>query len=461
MEHQLATQAFNDTIVALSTPAGHSGIGVVRVSGPAALPSLKRLFQPLSAHEKFVPRKAIYGTLKYCSSGATIDDGIALFMPGPHSYTGEDTVELTLHGNPVLLDMAVRAFIDLGARLATRGEFTRRAFLAGKLDLVQAEAVIDLIEARTPAAILNHRAALDKSLSTEVQRLSDQLKDILAELEYHIDFDEDDLQEPPNVLPQIDSALHQLDNLIVRGKCAASVAEGFSVVIAGRPNVGKSTLFNRLVRTERMIVTPYPGTTRDPVEEPILLHGMRFNIADTAGIRKNPEPIEEEGIRRTRERMEHADIILLVIDGSMPLTNDDRELLTLCEQHQFALVMNKLDLPQALNPTEQPAGCPLIFLSARTGVGLDKLEEHLRGVVKGFTDGAQRCGVNQRCLLLLEACSVELLSAQAILQNQRRPWADTITMDIRRAFSKLEEITGERVDEKLLDRIFERFCVGK
>lgn len=458
---------FADTIVAVSTPPGYSGIGVIRMSGVGVLPMARAMFKPLKAEGDFPDRVAVYGHVVDPGTDTVLDDGIAVLMRGPSSYTGEDVLELSLHGSPIILDMVLRMLVRLGARPATRGEFTRRAFLSGRLDLVQAEAVIDFIEASTPAGAREARGRLDKSLSHEVTSLSDALKDILAELEAHIDFDEDDEGPPPLIEPVLTDILNRMDDLMDRAESGRIRREGVRTVIVGKPNVGKSTLFNALLRADRMIVTPYAGTTRDPVEERLILNGIGFSLWDTAGIRSHPEPVEQEGIARTRLQIENADLIIAVFDATAVLDEEDLAVLDACRDKQIVVALNKIDLGTTLVPTDPRLGPdqrPRFPVSAKTGTGLDDLRTCLEDRGRGMSGDARHqdaAALNRRCLQLMEAAAIPVRSLTGKLSENKAVCPEIVSLELRRTLALLEEITGERVDEGILERIFERFCVGK
>jgi tRNA modification GTPase len=455
-----------DTIVALSTPPGYSGVGLIRMSGPAAVPILTRVFRTAITGAGFPDRAAVYGRVVDPRTENPIDDGLALVMRGPRSYTGEDTVELSLHGSPVALDLVLRVLLSEGARVASRGEFTRRAFLAGRVDLIQAEAVIDLIEASSPQAVEDARDRLEKGLSIKVRSVSDGLKDLLAALEAHIDFDEDEEEPPPDPVSGLDEVLRAMDALIVSGKEGRVWREGIRCVIAGKPNVGKSTLFNALLGSERAIVTPYPGTTRDCLEDRIMVDGLPIVLWDTAGVRDVPEPVETEGIRRTLLRIGEADVVLLVVDGSQAPDAEDAGLLSACDGKRTVLLLNKADLGLAVSASDpRLGGAPesqRLAVSAKTGQGLEDLRAILADFGKGLMGtAAHRGNLTSRGLIFMEAARVPARELLDRLSSGEPVSAEILSLEIRRSLRLLEEITGERVDEGVLDRIFERFCVGK
>ncbi len=462
-----SAQNFADTIVALSTPRGYSGIGVIRLSGADSIRIVGKIFKRSGTETEFPQRTAVYGKVVNPENGTILDDGIAVFMKGPSSYTGEDVVELSLHGSPVILDTAVRMIIKLGARPASRGEFTRRAFLSGRMDLIQAEAVIDLIESTSPLAADDARARLDSSVSNQVRGISDGLKDIVAELEAHIDFDEDDAEPAPEVETPLREIFLKMDMLKQDSERGRIRKKGVDTVIVGKPNVGKSTLFNALLRTDRMIVTPYPGTTRDPVDDCLILDGIAFRFWDTAGIREDAEPVEEEGIRRSLAKMEEADVILAILDGTAPPDAEDAAVLAASNGKETIVVMNKIDLGLAVGLKDSLFGSgdmPRVELSAKTGEGLDRLERMLAETGLKLTTAGRTelpMGLNDRCLMLMETASIPIKGLLDSLEMGEKLEPEIITVELRSALNSLEEITGERADDGILDRIFERFCVGK
>lgn len=460
-------QKSGDTIVALSTPRGYSGIGVVRITGPDALSILERIFEPASGKSGFPDRRTVYGKVYDAEKKVVLDDGLALFMKGPSTYTGDDVVELSLHGSPLGLDLVVQAIVRLGARPAQKGEFTRRAFLSGRMDLVQAEAVIDLIEAKSPAAIQEARGRLDRTITRDIAKISDRLKDLLAEVESHIDFDEDEEEPVPDPGPVLHEILSKMEELKANAEAGRVLREGLTAVITGKPNVGKSTLFNALLRADRTIVTPFPGTTRDTVDEFLLLDGISFLICDTAGIRRDPDPVEGEGIRRTLEKIREADLAIALLDASAPLDDEDVRVLEVCAERDMLIVLNKIDLGQAVKPNDErfaSFGRPGVALSAKTGMGLDALRETLGSIgrEKALVEGSDNAGsLSRRGLLLMEAAVIPIRALQEAFNRGEVVHLEIVSLEVRSALRQLSEITGEEVDEGVLDRIFERFCVGK
>ncbi len=456
-----------DTIVALSSPRGYSGIGVVRMSGPEALSILRRIFEPAHGRTEFPDRRAVYGRMLDREKNQVLDDGIALFMKGPATYTGEDVVEFSLHGSPLVLDLVVQSIVRQGARPATRGEFTRRAFMSGRIDLVQAEAVIDLIEARSQTAIEEARGRLDRQVSGQVHRISDALKDLLAEIEAHIDFDEEDEEPVPDPIPALRNILAHMRAFKENAEAGRIRREGLSVVIVGKPNVGKSTLFNALLQSNRTIVTPYPGTTRDTVDEYLLLGGVSFLLCDTAGIRSDPDLIEQEGISRTWEKINGADLLILVLDASGLLEAEDEEVLGASAGKEAVLVLNKMDLGLEVGPDNSRFRAfpgPRICLSAKTGAGMDALKDSLRAIGEHkvvLPSPDQQGSLSRRALLLLESAARPIDAVLGAFSRDGLVPPEILALEVRSALRDLGEITGEGADEGVLDRIFQRFCVGK
>lgn len=461
----------SDTIAAMATPPGYSGIGMIRVSGPDAVRIISDVFVPANPADRAFPeRKAVYGRLVlHCSELAdppAIDDGLAIVMRGPNSYTGEDTVEISLHGGPVIMNEALKTLLGCGARLAGRGEFTRRAFLNGKLDLIQAEAVIDLIMASNPASVQEARGRLERKLSSEILDIIADLTDAVAEIEAGIDFSEDVDFEFPAPLPVLNRVRDKMVRLIESGVAGRRRSEGIRVAIVGKPNVGKSTLFNSLINEDRMIATPFPGTTRDAVSEHIIINGSMFEICDTAGLRDDPDPIESEGIRRALSWMEKADILLMVIDSGAVIDKDDLSVLEFGKASPTILVLNKTDLPGVLIDLDRfPDFCPVpLKISAKTGKGLENLKQalHERAMEILSTSGhSTALSLNQRSLLLVDSALRKIDPVLESLATGNSPAPEILSLELTGILRDLREITGEQVDEAVLDRIFERFCVGK
>lgn len=443
-----------DTIVAIATPPGRGGIGVVRISGPEA----SRIATALTGHPSFQPRHA---TLVRVGGAGAHDRAIVTSFPAPASYTGEEVVEISAHGSPVLLNAIVEAALHSGARLAEPGEFTLRAYLHGRMDLVQAEAVQDLVNAVTP---LQARSAFDQLEGTLTQRIAEidaALFDLSARLEASLDFPGEGYHfvEPEAVASEIGVVLASIDGLLGEARAGRLVREGAQVAIVGRPNAGKSTLFNALAGAGRAIVTDVPGTTRDLLTEKIDIQGIAITLIDTAGIRQmTNDKVEAEGISRARSAAGLAHLILVVIDASRVPDEDDRQLLASTAAAPRLVVFSKADLPPASN---DDVGVPdAIAVSATTGAGLSVLRHRIveaLGLRENYRDTPAITNIRH----------VDLLGrARAALDRARETAAqgmpeELVSADLADARAALEEITGRRTADDTLNAIFARFCIGK
>ena len=453
-----------DTIAAAATPAVPSAIGILRLSGPRALSIASAVFRPASGGrlEDAPPRRLIYGSL-LDQSGAPIDQVLATWSPGPRSYTGEDTAELQCHGAPAVLAMGLEALFAHGARQAGPGEFTRRAFLNGRMDLAQAEAVIDLIDAETAEGARNAYGQLTGALSRRVTEIYDSLTDCMAHFHAVLDYPDEDVDPfTAEVLSEaLSQALGRLDALLATYGRGCLLAEGAPCAIVGRPNVGKSSLLNALLGYDRAIVTETPGTTRDTLEERVRLGGVLLRLVDTAGLRTADDPIERLGVERSRAALEQARLALLVLDGSAPLTGEDEAVITAAQMVPHVIcVVNKSDRPAALD-LEALRGrfAQVCLVSARSGAGLDALEAAISAC---FPDGGSEAGsllTNARQAETATRARASVASALAGMEAGMTP--DALLTDVEEALSALGELTGRSVREDITDRIFSRFCVGK
>ena len=452
--------SLDDTIAAISTPLGEGGIGIVRLSGEKALPILRQLFRGVKGDGVLESRRLTYGHIVDPASGEVIDEVLASYMRAPYTYTRQDVVEINAHGGIVPLRRILELTLRHGARLASPGEFTVRAFLNGRLDLAQAEAVLDIVQAKTEAGLRVAVDQLEGRLSQEVRATRARLVNLLAYLEASIDFPEDEvpLQDIAPVLEQVRA---QIKQLLAHADQGIIYRQGVRAAIVGRPNVGKSTLLNALLRTERAIVTPIPGTTRDTLEETMNLRGIPLVLVDTAGIAATEDLIERLGVERSQEALRRADLALLVVDGSEPLTGADGEIAGLVGQRPAILVINKNDLPQVVAELDLLPDAPRVRLSALTGEGLETLEEAMvEAVLSGRVVASDEPLIsNPRHKALLQRALEHLTSAQEA-HGQEMP-ADFIAIDLTAAVNALGEITGETVSEDLLEAIFSNFCVGK
>ncbi len=444
-----------DTIAAVATPPGRGGIGIVRVSGPAARRIAESMLGRLPR-----PRHATF-THFAGAAGRPIDQGLALFFPAPHSFTGEDVLELHGHGGPVVLDMTLGRMLELGARLARPGEFSERAFLNGKLDLAQAEAVADLIEAGSESAARSALRSLEGEFSRRVQALREGLTRLRMYVEAAIDFPEEEVDFLSDVrvlqeLEALESGIVQLLSSVQQG---VLLHDGMTVVLAGPPNAGKSSLLNALAQSETAIVSPVPGTTRDILRERIHIDGMPLHIVDTAGLRESRDEIETEGIRRAREQMQRADRILLVLDDGAGRDTPAEVLKHLPSGLARTVVRNKIDLTGRPPGITDGPGAVEIALSARTGAGLDGLRRHLKECM-GFQSAGEGVFIaRRRHLNAIRRAQDHVLRGRAQLKQSRA--GELLAEDLRLAQQALSEITGEFTSDDLLGRIFSSFCIGK
>ncbi len=448
-----------DTIAAIATAPGRGGVGIIRVSGPNARSVAEKIIrQPLQA------RHAHFGNF-HSLNDDVLDQGLALFFPGPHSYTGEDVLELQGHGGPVILDMLLREITHLGVRLARPGEFSERAFLNDKLDLAQAEAIADLIDAGTEAAARNALHSLQGAFSQRVHELVEALTQLRIYVEAAIDFPEEEIDflTDGRITGNLDTIEQQLHAVFREAHQGALVREGMKVVIAGRPNAGKSSLLNALSGRETAIVTSIEGTTRDLLREHIHIDGMPLHIIDTAGLRDSPDEVEQIGIERAWQEIRLADRVLLLVDARTTSELDPARVWPaftdqLPHPEKLTLVRNKIDLTGEnsgfLNPEQTTLG-----LSAATGAGLDELKTHLKQVMgyqnlgeTGFTARRRHLDALQRARTFIESGKTQLAGYAA---------GELLAEDLRQAQNALGEITGEVTPDDLLGRIFSSFCIGK
>ena len=451
-----------DTIAAISTPPGRGGIGIVRLSGPQAAEiaaQLVRLRQPLE-HARARLADVLDGSELEAESGSSprIDEALVTYFAGPNSYTAEDLVEIAAHGSPVVLDLLLRRALALGARLAEPGEFTQRAFLSGRLDLTQAEAVRDLIEAQTLTQARQAASQMGGALSQRVAPVKGELVELIALLEAGIDFAEDDIDVAPAAeiarrIATLVAPLTALEASFSRGRI---VHDGLTLAIVGRPNAGKSSLFNRLVERERAIVTATPGTTRDLVTERISLGGIPLELVDTAGLREGLEEAEQLGIARSREALADAALVLVVLDGTQPLNEEEHRLLAAVEGRPALVVLNKSDLAEAVT-TAAPAGA--LRTSALTGEGIPALRERILALATG---GAASEPGMLTSLRHHQAISTALAAlADAGQANQSAIPHEMILLDLYRGLWALDSLTGQTTSDDILNLIFSTFCIGK
>jgi len=455
----------HDTIAAIATPPGRGAIGIVRLSGPEALRIGQELFHGERGLDGLKGFAAGLGWVE--DQGERLDQALCLVMRSPKSYTREDVVEFHCHGGPEPLRRVLEAALRRGARLAEPGEFTRRAFLAGRIDLSAAEAVAELIESRTEAQARAALRRLGGGLQDAIGRLRDQVLELLALLEAGIDFaDEEDIQAISRLglTSRLADLRAEAERMLGESEAGRVVEEGFTVTIVGRPNVGKSTLMNALLREDRVIVTPHPGTTRDVVEDALNLNGLLVRLSDTAGIRASEDAVEQLSVDRSWRAAAGADLVLLLLDGSEPLQPEDSALLAKLDRRPVLLVLTKADLPPALSAADAKKlrpGAPLVSLSARTGQGLEKLEAQIKELACSGSSlpGPSQVLLNLRQRQSLRRAGEALNRAQAALAQKLSD--EFVASDLRPALAALGEITGENISSEILELIFSRFCVGK
>lgn len=476
-----------DTIAAIATPPGRGGVGIIRISGPAAA-AIGRAVCGWPADRELAPRTAVFTPFLGATTSTSrrsdehtaaslsvtvrqdtlrIDEGLLIFFPGPNSFTGEDVVELQGHGGPVVLDMLLQRVLALGARLARPGEFSERAFLNDKLDLAQAEAIADLIEAGSEQAARSAMQSLQGAFSARVHDLLETLITLRLHVEAAIDFPEEEIDflADGQILAHCDGVLARLDQVMAEARQGVLLKEGMRVVIAGRPNAGKSSLLNALAGNDVAIVTDVAGTTRDVLREHIQIDGMPLHVIDTAGLRDSPDVVEREGIRRAYAEIDQADAVLFVWDSSDPASDPALSLPQFFPElpARLTLVANKSDRSGRAPglATFVLAGCelPCVTLSAREGQGLDALRDHLKGLMGYQAQGSGSFSARRRHLDALERARGHLLTGRNALVDLRA--GELAAEDFRLAQNSLSEITGEFSPDDLLGRIFSSFCIGK
>ncbi len=450
-----------DTIAAIATPSGQGGVGIVRVSGSKVWKIADAIF-----HSSERPSQAKGGTFLHGkvidANGAEIDEALCLIFRAPKSYTGEDTIEIQGHGGPVVLKKILRRCLEAGARMAEPGEFTKRAFLNGKMDLVQAEAVADLIHAQSDRAVQAALEQLEGGLSKKFTALYDGLMETAADIETTLDFVEDELPEDvfPTLGKKLDESFLALETLLVTWDEGRLLREGARVVVMGRPNAGKSTLFNMLLGHDRAIVTELPGTTRDVLEETLVLDGIPLRILDTAGLRETDCLIEQEGIRRARVHSAAADIAIYLIDSSQPCSDEDAEYLAKLNPQRTIVVLNKMD-KKVSGFRLQASGFQPLETSLINGAGISELKAAISEKLGGISHAPAHAVISERHRDLLETARVELEQARDRLADGGEQAAAPATEHLRAALEALGQVTGRVYHNELLDNIFSRFCIGK
>jgi tRNA modification GTPase len=472
--------ALEDTICAIATPAGEGGIGIIRLSGSQALLVASRIVRlrcgrplsSISSHTLYLADLVIPSSENqtearrahtHQSVSNLLDEALVVYMKAPRSFTAEDVVEIQSHGGSLVLGMVCKVCVESGARMAEPGEFTKRAFLNGRLDLSQAEAVLDTIRATSSVGLNIAQRHLRGDLAREVEQARTSLLGVLAHVEAGIDFVDEDISflqrdELVRIVTDARAVIQKLEATAQEGRI---LREGAHVAILGRPNVGKSSVLNRLLREERAIVTAIPGTTRDVIEESIDLDGLTIRLMDTAGVRDTDDIVEQEGIKRTRIAQDEADLLLIVLDRSVPLTGDDRKLLSMVEDRKHMVLLNKADLTDAVESDIALAGHASYSISAKTGVGVEMVKSALRAqLLSGSIEAAESIVVtNVRHRDALRRAGDSL--GQALESVQHGMAGELVSIDVRAAADALGEITGAITTDEILGRIFSEFCIGK
>ncbi len=454
----------NDTIAAIATPYGKAGIGIIRISGPLSLATAEKLFR--SSKNKKIESHRLYHGHFIEPSGEILDEVLLSYMKAPGSYTREDIVEINTHSGPVLLTRILQVILNQGIRLAKPGEFTFRAFINGRIDLLQAEAVMDIVNARSERGIILSNRQMQGEPGEQIKNLRDKVLGLLAMTEVAIDYPEEDIGSD-----SIDDAISELENEVIKPieEIVASHSsrkiwvEGIDTVIVGRVNAGKSSLLNRLIKEEKAIVSSMPGTTRDLIETTIYIKGIPLKITDTAGLRDGKGEIEKIGINLSRKKFKEADIALIVIDQSRPLNDDDRNIISSMDSATSILILNKNDLPSRINEQEfrETAGeVAAVKISALTGEGIDTLRDIIAEKIISTDAGIENHlvpNVRQKTALMKA-----LEQFRNAVSNLKEGYPmEIISFDLKSGIEQLEEITGETSDDDLYDKIFSQFCLGK
>lgn len=455
-----------DTIAAIATPFGMAGVGIIRISGPKALKFARRIFQSAHANCLWETHHLYHGDIISADDKTILDEVLISFMRKPHSFTGEDVIEINCHGSPLIIQSILTQLLGLGCRLARPGEFSERAFLNNRFDLSQAEALAAMVAAKSAKAYAISLAQLKGSLSKEIETLRALVIDALAGLEAAIDFTEDTSNEEIPVLPpQIDPALERIQLLLSSYRTAKAYTEGINVVITGKPNVGKSSLLNALTGKKKAIVTDIPGTTRDLITDTININGIPVNLMDTAGIREPQNVIEKEGINLVWENLADADVVIILLDCSKPLTNEDKVIIDKNRDGNIIAAINKIDLPPVweIKTIEHlfPRKKIILKISAKFGAGLDELKKTIIDLYGSGDDKNTGSAMitNMRHKLAMEKAHKNIQAAKESIEGGMSP--EFAAFDLREALDNLDEITGKKINDEILDKIFSSFCIGK
>ena len=455
-----------DTICGIATPLGEGGISIIRVSGSDSLKVINKIFKGKNSSDILDMKSYTmrYGYICDIDSKVEIDEVIISYMKGPRSFTAEDVVEVNCHGGVVSTGRVLEEIIKAGARIAEPGEFTKRAFLNGRIDLSQAEAVMDIIRAKTDFSMKSAVMQSNGALSKELGKLREYMLNTLALIEYSVDFTEDD-EEPDETIPirvqeQLTVAIEDMKKLLEGANEGRIIRDGLKLAIIGKPNVGKSSLLNCLLKEKRAIVTDIPGTTRDIIEEFISLDGIPVKITDTAGIRETEDEVEKIGVEKSREKIDEADLVVLMLDSSRPLEDEDREIIEKVKDKKYVVLMNKNDLEKKISDEDIKELKNIIYISAKTGFGIDELKEKVKDLFfNGEVDSESMIISNNRhkqaLYRALENCE------EALDRVKSNEYLDLISIYVTSALKALGEITGSELEEDLINKIFSEFCVGK
>lgn len=455
-----------DTIAAVATAYGEGGIGIIRISGEEALPILQEIFEFHGDTDTFTSRRMTYGKIIDKEKNQIIDEVLAVYMKGPKTYTAEDVVEINCHGSMVSLRKTLALVLRKGARLAEPGEFTKRAFLNGRLDLSQAEAVIDMIRAKTDKSFDVAVSQLEGRLSLKVEEIRQKLLDLLVDITVNIDYPDEDIEEMTyeKLEESIVETQDMIEKLLATSSTGRMIREGIKIAIVGKPNVGKSSLMNGLLKETRAIVTDIPGTTRDTIEEVLSIRNIPVYLVDTAGIRETSDKVEKMGIEKSKEAFNQADFILFLLDGSRPLEEEDLQIMELLKERKSLVLINKRDLGEAISIEEIAAKFPasqVIEASLLKGQGITEIEDAVEDLVYGgeIVQKESMMVNNVRHIELLQQAVKSL--TDALHMSERREALDFIEVDVKNAYERLGEIIGETVSDDIINEVFARFCLGK
>lgn len=455
-----------DTIAAVATAYGEGGIGIIRISGEEALPILQGIFEFHGDTDTFISRRMTYGKIIDKEKNQIIDEVLAVYMKGPKTYTAEDVVEINCHGSMVSLRKTLALVLRKGARLAEPGEFTKRAFLNGRLDLSQAEAVIDMIRAKTDKSFDVAVSQLEGRISLKVEEIRQKLLDLLVDITVNIDYPDEDIEEMTyeKLEESIVETQDMIEKLLATSSTGRMIREGIKIAIVGKPNVGKSSLMNGLLKETRAIVTDIPGTTRDTIEEVLSIRNIPVYLVDTAGIRETSDKVEKMGIEKSKEAFNQADFILFLLDGSRPLEEEDLQIMELLKERKSLVLINKRDLGEAISIEEIAAKLPasqVIEASLLKGQGITEIEDAVEDLVYGgeIVQKESMMVNNVRHIELLQQAVKSL--TDALHMSERREALDFIEVDVKNAYERLGEIIGETVSDDIINEVFARFCLGK